>query len=297
MIRIELIMLVAVTSAIGFLLGDVVRAKEPLRVLILDGHNPHHDWQVTTPLLQHLLRTSGHFVADVATAPPEGEDVSGFRPTLADYDVVLSNYNSQQCSDQFKEDFLEFLRGGGGFVCVHAANNAFADWPEYNRVCGLGGWFGRDERWGPYVYFQNDELVRDAKSRGLGGSHGMQREFQIVMRDRDHPITQGLPPVWLHTQDELYDRLRGPANNMRVLASAYADADKGGSGRHEPVMMVLHYGKGRVFHTVLGHADYSMRCVGFSTTLLRGTEWAATGKVTIPMPKNFPTVRVTSSWE
>ena len=291
-----LTVLLALVAAIGPTSGNGADAAEPLKVMILDGRqNPSHKWRITTPLMQRVLRKSGRFVVDIATAPPEGEDMSGYRPAFADYDVVLSNYNSQHWDEEIKVDFLRYLSDGGGFVCVHAANNAFPDWPEYNRVIGLGGWRGRDESWGPYVYFRNDELVRDDTSPGRGGHHGDQHEYQVKMRDLEHPITRGLPPVWLHTKDELYDQLRGPAENMHVLASAYADPATGGSGRHEPIMMVLSYDRGRVFHTVLGHADYSMRCVGFVTTLLRGTEWAATGRVTIPVPEDFPTAEATSS--
>ena len=289
--------LLLVVAAIGIPSDNTARSAEPLSVLILDGHNPYHDWQVTTPVLQHLLRRSGRFTVEVATAPPEGQDLSGFCPPFADFDVVLSNYNSQQCGKAFKVEFLKYLQDGGGFVCVHAADNAFADWPEYNRVCGIGGWYGRDHRWGPYVYFRDGQLVRDDTSRGKTGHHGNQHEYQVQMRDLKHPITRGLPAYWLHARDEIYEQLRGPAENMHVLASAYADPETGGSGRHEPTIMVLSYGEGRVFHTTLGHADYSMRCIGFTTTLLRGTEWAATGEVTIPVPENFPTKEASSSWE
>ena len=82
---------------------------------------------------------------------------------------------------------------------------------------------------------------------------------------------------------------------MEVLATAYADPEQRGSGRDEPMLMVLDYGSGRVFHTTLGHADYSMQCVGFITTLLRGAEWAATGEVTIPVPDDFPTAEKSSA--
>ena len=61
------------------------------------------------------------------------------------------------------------------------------------------------------------------------------------------------------------------------------------------MLMTLDYGRGRVFHTVLGHADYSINCVGFITTLQRGTEWAATGKVTQEVPKDFPTAEQANS--
>jgi type 1 glutamine amidotransferase len=93
----------------------------------------------------------------------------------------------------------------------------------------------------------------------------------------------------MHAQDELYDRLRGPALNMTILATAFADPMQGGSGRHEPMIMTVEYGKGRVFHTPMGHADYSMECVGFIAVFVRGTEWAATGAVTQQkLPDDFP---------
>jgi type 1 glutamine amidotransferase len=146
------------------------------------------------------------------------------------------------------------------------------------------------------VYFKDDKLVRD-DSPGPCGHHGPQHEFVIEVRDAEHPITKGLPAKWLHTKDELYDRLRGPAKNMHILATAYSDPKFDGTDRDEPSLMVLEFGKGRVFHTTQGHADYSMRCVGFITTLLRGTEWAATGEVTIPVPEDFPTEGEVSSRE
>jgi uncharacterized protein len=54
------------------------------------------------------------------------------------------------------------------------------------------------------------------------------------------------------------------------------------------MLMTIQYGKGRVFHTTLGHDPEAMRCVGFITTLQRGAEWAATGKVKQKVPKDFP---------
>ena len=100
---------------------------------------------------------------------------------------------------------------------------------------------------------------------------------------------KGLPLEWLHQKDELYDRLRGPAENVTVLATAFSSKETKGSGRNEPVLMTLQYGKGKIFHTTLGHANYSQKCIGFITTLQRGAEWVATGKVTQKIPDNFPT--------
>jgi type 1 glutamine amidotransferase len=98
----------------------------------------------------------------------------------------------------------------------------------------------------------------------------------------------------MHVRDELYDRLRGPAEHMQVLATAYADPKQGGDGEHNPMIMVLEYGQGRVFHTPMGDNVGAMRCVGFITTVQRGTEWAATGKVTQKIPDDFPTADKTS---
>jgi type 1 glutamine amidotransferase len=268
--------------------------REKLRILIVDGQN-NHDWKTTTPLLKQALEDAAIFKVDVATSPPAGADMSGFRPKFAEYDVVVSNYNGDRWSKETEKDFAAFVHGGGGFVSVHAANNAFTEWPEYNRMIGIGGWYGRTEKHGPYVYLDDKgKVVRDT-TPGPGGHHGPQHEFAIRTRDAKHPIMQGLPDQWMHTKDELYDSLRGPAEDMQILATAFSSPEFGGTGRHEPMLMTLDYGRGRIFHTVLGHADYSMNCVGFVTTLQRGAEWAATGKVTLDVPKEFPTADKPSS--
>jgi type 1 glutamine amidotransferase len=284
-------------------------AAEKLRVLIVDGFNPYHEWQVTTPVMKEILEKSGRFTVDVATVPiPEGyktdtssppppvEDLD-FHAKFAEYDAVIGNYIGPRWPKEVEADFVRFVENGGGFVPVHSANNSFPDWPEYSRMCGVGGWYGRDEKSGPHVYLNDDgEEVRDAAAASAG-HHGPQHEYQVRIRDANHPITEGMPETWLHVKDELYDTLRGPAQEMHILATAYSDKKFDGTGKHEPMVMVLPYGAGRVFHTVLGHADYSMKCVGFQTLLLRGTEWAATGEVTIPVPEDFPTANMTQSTE
>ncbi|MCA9237806.1 MAG: ThuA domain-containing protein [Planctomycetales bacterium] len=272
-------------------------AAEPLKILLIDGENPYHDWQTTSPVLQSILRRAGKFQVDRVTLHPADDYESDAEIDFKNYDVVLSNYNSQVLPPaEAMRALEEFVRGGGGLVVVHAADNSFTAWPEYNKMIGLGGWYGRGDGSGPYVYYKNDELVRD-NSPGPCGHHGKQHEYVVETRKADHPIMQGIPAKWLHTQDELYDQLRGPAENLTVLATAYSDPATGGTGRDEPILMTLDYGKGRVFHTVLGHADYSLRCQGFVTTLLRGTEWAATGEVTIPVPEEFPTEDQVLVWE
>lgn len=291
------LLLLLTLCTLALLSGGLMAEDAKLKALIVDGQNNHGVWPKTTQMMKGFLEETGRFTVDIATTPPQGQSLEGFRPKFAEYDVVVSNYNGARWPKETEQDFVDYVKGGGGFVVVHAANNAFGDWDEYNQMIGLGGWGGRNEKSGPYVYFdEQGELVRD-KSPGRGGNHGPQHPFQIVVRDAEHPITKGMPKAWMHTKDELYDLLRGPGENMKVLATAYADSGKGGTGRHEPMLMTISYGEGRVFHTPMGHAEYSMECVGFISSLQRGTEWAATGKVTIPIPDDFPKANEESARE
>jgi type 1 glutamine amidotransferase len=259
-------------------------------VVIVDGQN-NHDFRATTPHLKKLLEETGLFSVDVATAPAKGGDMSAFKPQFGKYRVIVSNYNGEPWSAETSEAFVKFVRDGGGFVSVHAADNSFPQWLEYNQMIAVGGWEGRNEKSGPYLRLRDGKWVQD-KSPGVGGSHGKQHEFVVETRTPNHPIMAGLPARWLHAKDELYDRLRGPAENVTVLASALATKETNGSGEHEPLLMTIEFGKGRVFHTALGHNNgkdlSSQRCIGFITTFQRGTEWAATGRVTQKAPSDFP---------
>ena len=268
--------------ALAIMLASTVHANSPIKVLILDGQN-NHNWKATTPMLKKAFAVGEGFSVDVATSPPNGSDMSKFSPKFSDYDVVVSNYNGDAWSKNTQKALIDYVKDGGGLVIVHAADNSFPKWKEYNEMIGLGGWGGRTEKSGPYVYFQEGRFVRDV-SKGNGGSHGPQHAFQVIVRDANHPITDGMPPAWMHAKDELYDSLRGPAENMRVLATAYSEK----SGRHEPMMMTIQYGDGRIFHTPMGHSDLSMKCAGFVNTLQRGTQWAATESVTSPIDDDFP---------
>jgi len=285
--RIAILLSVVVSVALFVSATSAPAAQSPLKCLIVDGQN-NHNWKETTPIMKKILEDSGVFTVDVATSPDKKADMSGFKPDFAKYDVVLLNYNGASWCDAANQAFLDYVKNGGGVVVVHAADNSFGNWPEYNEIIGLGGWGGRNEKSGPYVYYKDGKVVRDT-SPGRGGSHGPQYPIQIVVREPDHPVMKGLPAKFMHSQEELYHSLRGPAKNLTILATALAEKEKRGTGRHEPVLMTIGWGKGRVFHTVLGHAGTQMKSVAFIVTLQRGAEWAATGKVTQKVPADMPT--------
>ena len=312
-----------------------------LKALIMDGESNHGVWPMTTMMMKDYLEQTGLFLVDIArtkytwqgphfdasigldtiielleryplndgltrVAVNEPEPDPDFSPDFENYEVIISNFGWKASGwpEATKRSFESYINDGGGLVVIHAANNSFGDWNEYNKMIGLGGWGGRSTASGPYVYYNDEgELVHDP-SEGDCGSHGPQHEYVLTTRSPEHPIMQGLPQKWLHTKDELYDRLRGPAENMTVLATAYSDVDGNGppwnkkvkgTGRHEPLLFTIEYGEGRIFHNALGHMDYSMECVGFITTFQRGAEWAATGKVTQQVPGDFPEEDATSS--
>ncbi len=305
--RCLIIGILLVTAACG---ADATK----LKVLIVDGQN-NHAWATTTPLLKTILEQTGRFTVDVATAPaakpaaprlPANATAAqkadheikvqrvateqaeyqktiaarwaAWRPKFANYAVVVSNYNGERWPDDVRAAFETYVKNGGGFVSYHAANNAFPEWAEYNAMIGLGGWGGRNEKSGPYLRLRAASWVKDP-TPGPGGGHGAQHEFLVEAR-AEHPITAGLPAQWMHAKDELYHGLRGPAENVTVLASALSDK----TNEHEPMLMVIPYGQGRVFHTALGHAIDAVSGLGFQVTFVRGTEWAATGRVTLPAP-------------
>lgn len=279
--------------AFSLLLALTGSARKPVKTLLITGQN-NHNWKVSHLVIKQILDNSGRFDVDFAISPEPGKDMSGFILDFTPYQLVVLDYNGDSWPEETNERFLKYVQNGGGVVVYHAADNAFSKWPEYNRICALGGWEGRNENAGPYVYWQDGKLVKDS-SAGAGGSHGKQHEYVVNGRDKVHPIMKGLPLKWRHTKDELYDRMRGPGNIQDILYTAFSERSTNGSGREEPLVFTVDYGNARIFHIMLGHAGASvtdnpaMQCTGFQVLLLRGSEWCATGKVTQKVPADFPT--------
>lgn len=271
-------------------LAAVPSQAAQIRVMLLDGDSASaHPWPPLTAALKMILDDAGIFQTDIVTAPKAvGGDFSTFRPDFSKYQVIVLNYDAQDWPDSVKVPFEAFVKNGGGLVAVHAAETAFPSWKEFNEMVGVSGFRGRTEKDGPIWFVKDGKLTSD-DSAGPGGAHGLRMPYAVVVQDANHPITKGLPKTWMHQGDELYNKLRGPGKNMTVLATAFSDPANRGTGHDEPQLIVVNYGKGRVFNTVAGHDAYAMASVDWLVTLQRGTEWAATGKVTQKVPADFPT--------
>jgi type 1 glutamine amidotransferase len=241
-------------------------ADEPIDVLLLSGAN-NHDWRSTTPRLVEILEQTGRFSVDVLedTGTITGDLLSG-------YDVIVSNFNTFTARYQAPRDpgwspetrsaYLSFVRRGKGHVVVHAGSSSFYAWPQYQSLVITSFRVGQTD-------------------------HGVRHTFPVRIDVGDHPITRGMPPF--EAFDELWDGAP-VADGGTVLASAFSSEASGGSGGYEPVAMVRRYGDGRSFTTLLGHDVKAMQSAAFQALLTRGTEWAATGAVTLPLPDDWPAI-------
>jgi len=279
---------------LGFVAPLTMNAAEaPVRVLVVDGYS-NHDWKLTTALIRGILEPTGLFSVTVSTAPAI-KDAPGWdtwRPRFADYDVVI-----QTCNDlnggppwprEVQADFENFVRAGGGVYVWHAGNNAFADWPAYNEMIGLG-WRKMD--FGVALSIgANEQIEVIPAGEGRDTGHG-NRLDTVVHRLGDHPIHAGLPRGWLTPDIEVYYFARGPARNLTVLSYGFDPVTK----LNWPLEWTVTYGRGRVYTSTFGHVwkgdtqPARMRCAGVQTIVVRALQWLARREVTFPVPADFPT--------
>jgi type 1 glutamine amidotransferase len=279
--------------------ADPAPVRGPIKVLIVDGFS-NHDWQKTTALLKSILGPTGLFQISVSTCPPavDAPGYGAWRPAFKDYDVVI-----QTCNDISRagpawpkgaqQDFEAFVRDGGGVYIFHSAQNAFANWPAYNEIIGLG-W--RPVTYGTALRVADDEtIVRLPPGEGRATSHGPNGDV-VIHQLGNHPIHAGMPRAWKTPHLEVYYDARGPAENVEVLS--YGRDPR--FGENWPIEWTVRYGQGRVYVATFGHVwrpgrgdndpeSESMRCVGVQTTIVRVVQWLANRPVTWPVPPDFPT--------
>jgi len=240
------------------------QCKEPasLNALIVSDSD-----EETTSGLQTILENTGLFDANITKSSS---------PDFADYDVVVLYLSKSDWSEKTKSDFISYVQTGGGVVFLGASAPAFGDWAALNEVAGT-----------PVT-----EKLKKSKSVF---------EYQVVNSKKNHPIIEGLQPIWMHSDDFMLFNTEKLNGEIEVLATSWADTLQGGSGAHLPVLLTVSFGEGRVFHSTLGVAATSenlapIQCVGFITTLQRGAEWAATGVVSQEVSIDFPNIASTHEW-
>ena len=240
-------------------LGGEAPGGKPLRLLIITGRN-NHNWKATTPALKTMYEACGRFAVDV-TLKPETLDAA----TLAKYDAIVSNWSNwpktkdRDWGADTEKAFLDAIRGGKGFVVFHAGAATFHAWPEFQQLVGSTWKLGQT-------------------------GHARVHELKVAIADHEHPVTRGMKDYL--TTDELWHRV-GVTGKLNVLCTAFADKKMGGTGKDEPAAHWRPFGKGRCFHLILGHHVPALTSPGTKALMLRGTEWAATGKVTIPLPEEL----------
>jgi type 1 glutamine amidotransferase len=254
--RVIWLVLFAVTLA-GCMTGEQEQQHRRLKILILSGMN-NHPWEQTTTALEKLYRQSGRFDVVTTKYPSTltAEKLSGF-------DVVVSNWTNYPSEERVwgeiaEKALMDFVRDGKGFVVFHASSSCFHTWEDYQKLIGA--------TWG--------------KNTGHGDIH----TFEVTIEDIDHPITKGLERFRI--RDELWHRMEVQPD-AHILCRAYSSPEHDGTGENEPVAFTTSFGKGRGFNLVLGHDAITMENPYWKLIMLRGTEWAATGRVTIDMKINI----------
>jgi type 1 glutamine amidotransferase len=279
-------------------LPGLAQKEKSIRVLIVDGFS-NHDWKQTTAVAKWILEKSNLFQVDVSTVPADSLERMAWRPDFKKYKVIIQNTNNiwtQQTRWPREAELLleKYVKNGGGLYILHSGNNSFTHWAEYDKMIGLG-W--RPQESGYALEIDADKnIIRIPPGQGKGTSHGKRFNAIIQILNR-HPINSGYPASWKTADTEIYNFPRGYAQSTTVLSYAY---DSTATKRMWPVEWTVAYGKGRVYNSSLGHlwkgdiypAGY--RCIGFQTTLIRATEWLATGKVSFPVPDDFPTADLIS---
>lgn len=269
--------------------------KRIIQVLIVDGYS-NHDWKQTSSITKEILEESKLFNVDITTAPAttNQDSLAHWHPDFSKYEVVIQNTNNIQnralrWPRKVEEELEKYVSKGGGLYILHSGNNAFDHWKEYDRMMGIG-WRPKEVGYALEVD-SNKNIIRIPPGEGKNTSHG-KRFDAVITTINHHPINKGYPQQWKTPSMELYTYARGPAEKIMVLSSAY---DSMSTHKIWPVEWIVKYGKGKVYSSSMGHLGKgeiypeSYRCIGFQTTLIRVVEWLATGKVTYPLPFNFPT--------
>jgi len=233
------------------------KGVDPVRVLLLaGGQRSHHGYRDQALYLSNALEDTGRYEVTI------NEDAAILEtPSMNRYDLIIVNADRRDPEFKFTESqqnaLLDWVKAGHGYVSIHGADNAHDDWnPEWRDM--LGGIFSHNTRNG---------TLPDSKTK--------QGTFRVKIAKTESPITKGLSDFDL--KDELYYNLQ---MKHEVEPLATIDYNNG----TWPVAWTRTYGKGRVFHTPLGHrgfkagSDDPLQNPNLLTMVIQGIDWVAEGR-------------------
>jgi uncharacterized protein len=228
-------------------------APDGAKVLLLSGgKRQHHGYRDQALYLSGTLENTGRFQVTIC------EDASILEtPAMSKYDLLI--VNADRRDDEFKfsigqqEAIFNYVRGGHGYVSIHAADNAAKDWsPTWKEMLG-----------GVFSHF------------GLPDGKPRKGTYLVKIADTSSPITNGLKDFNL--TDELYYQLQMMPDVQPLATIEF-------QGTAWPVAWTRTFGKGRVFHTVLGHRDFGpekddpLRNPNLGRLIVQGIDWVAAGR-------------------
>ncbi len=223
--------------------ADAAKKPEPIRVLVVTGVDwGGHRWKETGPAFRKVLEQDKRFDVRLVEDPDFLAS-----PAVQNYDVIcihFKNYKPVAQPQKVHENLVNAVKSGKGLVLLHFACGAFEDWPEFADLAGR---------------------VWDRKISPPHDPHG---PYTVEITDKNHPITRGMKDF--DAYDELYICLKGD-RPIDVLATARSKV----TGKDYPMAFAFQYGKGRVFHTPLGHDVRAIEMPGVADLLRRATLWTA----------------------
>ena len=220
--------------------ADVTPA--PKKILLVTGQDyPGHKWRETAPVLAKDIAEDPRMRVTVTEEPKSlaGSD-------LAQYDAIVLHFMNWEQPDpgpEARANLKRFVESGKGLMLVHFACGAFQGWDEFRNLAGRS----------------YDPKLRPHDPFGV---------FRVEIANKEHPITKGMQPF--ETTDELYTCLAGD-RPIDVLATSRSKVDE----KDYPMAFAFSYGKGRVFHSPLGHDAAAFSNPGAAELMRRGCAWAA----------------------
>ncbi len=259
-----------------------------INVLLVTGLvTIEHQSRVMKERLRDLLEATGRFHVVIV------EEFRNITPQfLEPYDVLFINYDgkllptehARRFGEQTESAVYDFVGKGKGIVFYHSSIWVDPDWPDEWRKL-LGGYCAMDQ----------------------GCRRCPKDDHFVEVMDPDDPVTAGIDAKWMNVFDDLFTQvIVHPEARMHVLCSVFDDVENyrvpgfppphhpvsipdndlakmPGVNEYTPVIWKNLYKEGRVFVTSIGHWEALDR-FNFITMLVRGTEWAATGEVTLGRP-------------